>query len=54
MTRKQTMWMIVSLASFFCIATDQPLAFLDDGTLLYSLAMIIGVICTSSPKHAST
>ena len=54
MTRKQTLWMIVSLFSFICIATNQPFVFLDDGTLLYSLAMIIGVICTSSPKHAST
>lgn len=54
MTRKQTIWMIVSLFSFFCIATNQPFAFLEDGTFLYSLSMIVGVVCTSASEPVSS
>ena len=54
MTRKQTIWILVSLFSFFCISTNQPFLFLEDGTLPYFLGMTIGLICTASPKHAQS
>jgi hypothetical protein len=52
MPLKQTIWVLISLISFFCISTNQPFLFLEDGTLLYFLGMTVGLICTASPKHA--
>ncbi|MDH3660731.1 MAG: hypothetical protein OEU92_12035 [Alphaproteobacteria bacterium] len=52
MTHKPTIWVLVSLISLFCISTNQPFVFLEDGTLFYSLAMIVGVVRTSTSEQS--